>query len=298
MTDNQDRYRMIGIGELLWDILPDGRKLGGSPMNVAYHCQAAGIKSAVVSAIGSDQLGSEILEQVLKKDITTNLIQICDYRPTGTVSVLLNQGIPDFTIHQDVAWDEIQWNNTLKKLAKSIDAAAFGSLSQRNSISRQTIQKFLKSMKPESMRVFDINLRQQFHSKDVLKKTLELSNILKINDEELPVLANYLNITGTIKEQLHTLIESFSLKLIAYTMGASGSWLITKDSYSEMKAPKVKIADTVGAGDAFTGVLIAGLLKAKPLQIIHQEASDIAGWVCSQEGGTPGYETRHEQTNN
>lgn len=258
-------------------------------MNVAYHCQAAGIKSAVVSAIGNDKLGSEILEQVQEKEITTDYIQICNDRPTGTVSVNLNQGIPDFTIHPDVAWDEIQWNDQLEELAKSIDAAAFGSLSQRNSVSQKTIQSFLKSMKPDSLRVFDVNLRQNHHSVELLSDSLSLCNILKINDEELPILSGYLNITGTIKEQLHTLIDTYSLKLVAYTMGAKGSWLVTRDTYSEMHAPKVKIADTVGAGDAFTGVLLAGLLEGKPMKIIHQEATAVAGWVCSREGGTPDY---------
>lgn len=290
MTERLYKYQMVGIGELLWDILPeDGRKLGGSPMNVAYHCQAAGIKSAVVSAIGNDKLGSEIIEKVQEKEITTDYIQICDNSPTGTVSVKLNQGIPDFTIHPDVAWDEIQWNDQLEELAKSIDAAAFGSLSQRNSVSQKTIQSFLKSMKPDSLRVFDINLRQQFHSKELLKETLESSNILKINDEELPVLAKYLNLKGTVNEQLHALINSYSLNLVAYTMGAKGSWLLTKDSFSEMQAPKVKIADTVGAGDAFTGVMIAGLLKGKELEIIHQEATSVAGWVCGEAGAMPRY---------
>jgi len=289
MTNHQDKYRMAGIGELLWDILPDGRKLGGSPMNVAYHCLAAGIKSAVVSAIGNDKLGSEILEQVQGKEFSTDYIQICDDRPTGTVSVKLDQGTPDFTIHQDVAWDEIQWNNQLEELAKSIDAAAFGSLSQRNSVSRQTIQRFLKKMNPESLRVFDVNLRQNHHSAELLTDSISLCNILKINDEELPTLSVYMNLTGTIKEQLHTLLDTYSLKLVAYTMGAKGSWLLTKDTFSEMQAPEVRIADTVGAGDAFTGVLIAGLLKGKQLDLIHQEATEIAGWVCSQEGGTPGY---------
>lgn len=289
MINQQGKYRMAGIGELLWDILPDGRKLGGSPMNVAYHCQAAGIQSAVISAIGNDNSGSEILEQVQEKEITTDYIQICNNRPTGTVSVKLNQGIPDFTIHPNVAWDEIQWNDKLEELAKSIEATAFGSLSQRNPVSRQTIQSFLKSMNPDSLRVFDVNLRQQFHSKELLKETLELSNILKINDEELPVLAKYLNIKGTIKEQLHTLTEDYSLKFVAYTMGSEGSWLLTKDSFSEMKAPKVKIADTVGAGDAFTGILIAGLLKGKELKIIHQEATEVAAWVCRKAGAMPSY---------
>ena len=280
---------MAGIGEILWDLLPDGRKLGGSPMNVAYHCQAAGIHSTVISAIGTDALGAEIVEQVRAKKIPTSFIQICPNHPTGTVTVKLNDGIPDFTIHPDVAWDEIQWNVQLEKLADSLDAVAYGSLSQRNETSRSCIQHFLQSMKPDSLKVFDVNLRQDFHSLDLLKRCLELSTILKINDEELPVLAEYLHLKGPLKAQLHTLIEGFSLKLVAYTMGAKGSWLLTKDTFSEMEAPIVNIADTVGAGDAFTGVLIAGLLQGKTLEKIHQQATKTAAWVCTQQGGTPRY---------
>ena len=280
---------MAGIGELLWDLLPKGKQLGGSPMNVVYHCQAAGIKSVVVSAVGSDTLGAEIIKQVKKGGNSTEFIQICNDSPTGTVSVLLNHGIPDFTIHTDVAWDKLQWDNSLAELAKNIDAVAFGSLAQRDPVSRATINNFLNNMRPDSIRVFDINLRQNYHSKELISTALNRATLLKINDEELPVLADYLDLKGSVNDQIRNIMNSFNLDLVAYTRGSLGSVLYSPVLTSEITAPGVKIKDTVGAGDTFTAVMIAGLLKGKPLEEIHREASETAAWVCTQEGGTPPY---------
>ncbi len=287
MADQQNKYQMAGIGEVLWDLLPDGKQLGGSPMNVVYHCKSAGIKSVVVSAIGADDLGTEILDELKQKNLSSEYVQILPGRPTGTVTVKLTKGIPDFTIHPDVAWDEIKWSNNLESLAKSIDAVAFGSLSQRNKVTNNSILRFLKSMKPDSLRVFDVTLRQIFHSAELLDSSLKLSNILKLNDEELPVLAKYFRLKGPIKVQLLKLIRKYSLDLVAYTMGSEGSWLMTRNRISEMKAPEVQIEDTVGAGDAFTGVLIARLLQKKPLEEIHAGATAVAASVCTKAGGTP-----------
>lgn len=289
MTKPRTEFRMAGIGEILWDLLPDGKQLGGSPMNVVYHCQAAGIKSVVVSAVGSDSLGNEIIEKVRRIGNSTEYIQICTDRPSGTVSVLLNQGIPDFTIHKNVAWDQITWNDSLNKLAENLDAVAFGSLSQRDEISHTTIKKFLNHMQPDSIRVFDINLRQNYHSKKLISEALEMATILKINDEEMPVLSAYLNLEGSVYDQIKEIMGLYKLDLVAYTKGGLGSILFSKESISEMPATKVKIEDTVGAGDAFTGVLIAGLLKNMSLDEIHKEATEIAAWVCTKEGGTPPY---------
>lgn len=289
MTKPATKYRMAGIGEILWDLLPDGKQLGGSPMNVVYHCQAAGIKSVVVSAVGSDPLGNEIIEQVRQIGNSIEYIQRCTDRPSGTVSVLLNQGIPDFTIHNDVAWDKLQWNKPLETLAKNIDAVAFGSLAQRDPVSRNTINNFLNQMRPDSIRVYDINIRQHYHSKEQISTSLNFATILKINDDELPILAKYLDLKGSINDQIRNIMNKFDLNIVAYTKGELGSVLFSKESISEMPATKVKIQDTVGAGDTFTAVLITGLLQGKPLEEIHQEATDMASWVCSQQGGTPPY---------
>jgi fructokinase len=290
MTEGDNKYRMAGIGEILWDLLPDGRQLGGSPMNVVYHCNAAGINSVVVSAVGRDSNGKEILDLVCKKGNSTSFIHTLDSHPTGTVSVKLDMGIPDFTIHNDVAWDYIPWSNALLELAENIDAVAFGSLAQRNEVSRETIRKFISNMKPGSIRVFDINLRQDFHSREILDNSLKLATILKINDEELPVLANYYNISGSDYQIAKKLMEKFKLDLLALTRGSKGSTLFSREIISVKNAPEVKIKDTVGAGDTFTGVMIAGLLKNKPIEEIHKDAVETAAWVCSKEGGTPAYE--------
>jgi len=289
MTEGANKYQMAGIGEILWDLLPDGRQLGGSPMNVVYHCQAAGINSVIVSAVGKDKPGRDILEMVESKNNSTEYIQILDDYPTGTVSVLLNRGIPDFTIHENVAWDYISWSEKLKNLAKTIDALAFGSLAQRNRVSGDTIRQFISHMKPGSIRLFDINLRQHFHSLEILVESLQMASILKINDEELPVLANYLKLDGSVFQNVQLIIQKFNLDLVALTRGSNGSTLYTDNVVSVKNAPEVDIKDTVGAGDTFTGVLIAGLLKNRPIEEIHKDAVETAAWVCTQEGGTPAY---------
>ena len=289
MTEGGNKYRMAGIGEILWDLLPDGRQLGGSPMNVVYHCNAAGINSVVVSAVGRDSNGKEILDLVVKKGNSTRFIQTLDSHPTGTVSVKLDKGIPDFTIHNDVAWDYIPWNDELMELSKSIDAVAFGSLAQRNEVSRGTIRRFISNMKPGSIRDFDINLRQDFHSIEILGRSLELATILKINDEELPVLAKYYGLSGSDYQVARDLMKMFNLDLIALTRGSKGSTLFAGEIISVKNAPEVEIKDTVGAGDTFTGVMIAGLLKNKSIEEIHKDAVEAAAWVCSKEGGTPPY---------
>lgn len=278
---------MAGIGEVLWDLLPEGRQLGGSPLNVVYHCQLAGIQSVVVSAIGQDAAGVDILELFTEKKLDPSYLQRSSSFPTGAVTVELDQGIPNFIIHPDVAWDAIQWNDSLQKLAQSLDAVAFGSLPQRNPLSRETIRKFLKQLPENSLKVFDINLRQNFHSAELLEDSLNLCNILKINDEELPVLTGYLGIKGSIDQQIQKILTEFQLKMIAFTEGARGSKLFTPTAFSVLNAPKVPIRDTVGAGDAFTGVLIAGLLHKKSLKEIHKEATQTAAWVCSEAGAMP-----------
>ena len=294
MTNLETDYRMAGIGELLWDILPDGKQMGGSPMNVVYHCQASGIQSVVISAVGNDSLGDEIIKQVKVGGNSPDFIQISKDKPTGTVSVSLNKGIPDFNIHKDVAWDKLEWNDSLKELAGSLDAVAFGSLAQRDPVSRDTIKKFIREMRPDSIRVFDINLRQDYHSKELIKQALEMANVLKINDEEMPVLTEYFNLEGSVYDQIKLLIKLFNLDLVAFTKGSQGSVLYSQELTSIRSSSKVEVKDTVGAGDTFTGVLISGLLNKKPLEVIHMEASEKAAWVCSQQGGTPPYMTKEK----
>jgi len=279
---------VAGIGELLWDMLPEGKQLGGAPCNFAYHASQAGCESFVVSALGTDEPGKEILDLFGELALDTSCVQQKSDFPTGTVTVSLDtNGIPSYIIHENVAWDHIAWNPSLEALAKEVDAVCFGSLAQRNPESRQTILNFLKSTGADCLRVFDINLRQSFFSREIIYQSLELSTILKLNDDELPVVAGILGISGTDEELLMQILKMFDLRLIALTKGAKGSLLFTEKEHSFTEVPKVEIADTVGAGDSFTAVLVAGLLQNHDLKKIHEKATRIAAYVCTQKGATP-----------
>ncbi len=278
------KFKVAGIGELLWDVLPSGKQIGGAPFNFAYHAGQVGCESYVISAIGNDKLGTEILEKANQLGIYSDYIQKNKYS-TSTVTVRLDQnGHPDYTIHENVAWDYMQWHSDMNELSEKIDAVCFGSLAQRNPVSAETIYSFLEAVKPSCLKVFDINLRQQYYNKENIYKSLQLTNVLKLNDEELPVLSGYFQLTGNVNDQLNLLIEKFNLEYIVYTMGSKGSIIITSGDYSVMEAPKVKVRDTVGAGDAFTATFIAGLLHKKSIAEIHKIATEVAAVVCTQVG--------------
>ena len=278
---------VAGIGELLWDVLPAGKQLGGAPCNFAFHAMQAGCTSYVISAIGNDELGSELKNLIRRLEISNKYIQENEF-PTSTVTIELDEnGHPDYTIHENVAWDHIGWNKDLERLAKELDAVCFGSLAQRNPESEQSIISFLAATRPDCLKVFDINLRQNYYSKALIMNSLELSDILKLNENELPVVSGYLGIKGNQDFQLDQIRRHFSLKYIVYTQGSNGSIILTDTERSFAEAPDVQIADTVGAGDSFTAIFIAGLLKGVPLKEIHKKASEIAAYVCTQKGATP-----------
>lgn len=278
------KYKVASIGELLWDILPSGKQLGGAPFNFAYHAKQAGCDAYVISAIGKDDLGREIMERVIQLNIYSKYIQSNIY-PTGTVEVILDKaGQPDYKMYENVAWDFITYHKDMEKLSQKLDAVCFGSLAQRNHVSAETIYSFLEELNPLCIKVFDINLRQHYYNKEKVKRSLQLANILKLNNEELPILSEYFNLTGSIKKQLYDLMNIFNLSFVVYTMGSNGSVILSPDDYSEMKAPKVKVQDTVGAGDAFTATFISGILQKKSLAEIHIKATDIAAFVCTQNG--------------
>jgi fructokinase len=284
----QKSYKVAGIGELLWDLLPEGKQLGGAPCNFAYHAFQAGCQPFVISALGTDDSGDEIFARFDELGLDKSYVQQMHDYPTGTVTVSLdNNGIPSYIIHENVAWDNIGWNSSLESLAKSVDAVCFGSLAQRNSVSQQTILKFLEATQPDCLRVFDINLRQAFYTADIIIRSLELANILKLNEDELPVVAELLGLHGNDDELLAQLMKHFSLILIALTKGEKGSFLLTEKEQSYMEVPKVKIADTIGAGDSFTAILVSGLLNKKELKRIHDAATQVAAFVCTQNGATP-----------
>ena len=278
---------VAGIGELLWDMLPSGKQLGGAPCNFAFHAQQAGCESIVISAVGMDNLGKELVDTMTQLGLAPDFVQVNVF-PTSTVTIMLDEhGHPDYTIHEEVAWDHILMTEQILNVSGNLDAVCFGSLAQREEVSANTIALLLLSLNPDCLKVFDINLRQNYYSKETILRSLSLSDVLKLNDDELPVVAGFTEISGDISGQLHQLIDLFDLKYIVYTMGSKGSIIVSRDDYSYIEAPKVEVADTVGAGDAFTAVFIAGILNGFPLASIHRKATEIAALVCTKKGATP-----------
>jgi len=285
----EDSFTLVGLGEILWDMLPTGKQLGGAPANFAYHAQALGAKGMVVSCIGDDELGKEILSQLGELGLDCAYIAADKTHRTGTVTVKLDaNGVPDFTIHKNVAWDFIPLSPALLELAARADTVCFGSLCQRSDVSRDTVRRFLKETKSECLRIFDINIRQSYYSKDVVHAMLELSNVLKLNDDELPLVARLLDIKGAESEILAELVARYKLRLVVLTKGAEGSRLYGKDGDSTCEGiPPAKIADTVGAGDAFTAAVAVDLLRGRNMDEINAHANRVASFVCSQDGATP-----------
>jgi fructokinase len=278
--------KVIGIGEILWDLLPEGKQLGGAPANFAYHAQQLGLQSSIISAVGKDNLGEEILQNIDNADIISFIDKID--RPTGTVSVQLDKnGIPKYIIHENVAWDFISPSERALEFAKRSNAVCFGSLAQRSETSYYSIQEILNMMPVDALKVFDINMRQHFYNEEIIYNSLEKANILKINEDEILVFADMFNISGDEKEIIHHIIHKHHLKLLALTKGDKGSWLVSSMEESYLDTPGVPVADTVGAGDSFTAAMVAGLLKGNPLKEVHQKAVDISAYVCTQQGATP-----------
>lgn len=289
---------VIGLGEALFDCLPTGRKLGGAPANFAYHVSQFGFDSCAISAIGNDELGQEIIDTFDKVGLHYCLPKV-DF-PTGTVQVTLNeQGIPQYEIKLGVAWDNIPLTPELTNLAQHAQAVCFGSLAQRSEVSRATIQHFLESTPKDTLKVFDINLRQRWYNREVIETSLQHCNILKINDEELDIVAPMLLSVTTDPAALiaadkekavrvcRALIELYELKMLILTCGTNGSYVITKDKCSFIPTPKVEVADTVGAGDSFTATFIAKILAGASIEQAHEMAVKVSAYVCTQSGAMP-----------
>lgn len=283
----EKNLHVVGIGELLWDLLPGGRQLGGAPANFAFHAQNLGAESSMVSSVGSDDLGGEILQALRDLNLNISFIQLNPRHKTGVVKVKLSGGIPEYTIKNNVAWDFIGWAPELKFLAEKADAVCFGSLAQRNTVSRKSILHFLKKTRPGCLRVFDINLRQNYYNREIIGESMELASVLKLNDEELAVVAEIFSFKGPDGIVLEKLMERFKLELVAFTKGSRGSLLKTSGQESFLKVPKVEVSDTVGAGDAFTAAMVMAKLKGKGLTEIHRAANEVAAFVCSNTGATP-----------
>ena len=280
---------VVGMGEALWDVLPEGKKIGGAPANFAYHVSQFGLSSCVVSAIGDDALGKEIIENFTSKGLD-QLIAEVPY-PTGTVQVEIDQtGIPLYDIKENVAWDNIPYTEHLDALAKRTKAVCFGSLAQRNVVSRETINHFLDTMPKDddSLIVFDVNLRQGFYNKEILCKSMQNCNILKINDEELITVSRMFGYPGIdLQDKCWILLGKYNLKMLILTCGINGSYVFTPGNVSFQPTPKVEVADTVGAGDSFTAAFIASILKRKSVTEAHSIAVKTSAYVCTQKGAMP-----------
>lgn len=279
---------IIGIGEVLWDLLPTGPQLGGAPANFASHAQALGARAQVVTRIGNDALGRDVLERFGRVNLPVETVQLDGARPTGTVTVALTgQGLPQFVIREDVAWDRIEVTPEALAAVRGADAVCFGSLAQRSSVSRASIQRLLAAAPDPALVIFDANLRQKFYSKELIEQSLRFANVLKLNDDELSVFTEMFSLSGGIRPRIEQLSEMFELKVAVLTCGSNGSFVFDRKSWSEQLPKPVEVVDTVGAGDAFTAALALGLLKNMALGEVHAFAAEVARYVCSQAGATP-----------
>ncbi len=280
---------IIGMGEALWDVLPTGKKIGGAPANFAFHVSQFGLPSCVVSAIGDDTLGNEIIENFTSKGLNQHIEKV-PY-PTGTVQVEIDQaGIPQYDIKENVAWDNIPYTDELEALAKRTKAVCFGSLAQRNIVSRTTINKFLDAMpkNDDTLIVFDVNLRQGFYNKEILCNSMQKCNILKINDEELVTVSRMFGYPGIdLQDKCWILLGKYNLKMLILTCGINGSYVFTPGNVSFYPTPKVEVADTVGAGDSFTAAFISSIIKGKEIKEAHRLAVETSAFVCTKKGAMP-----------
>lgn len=282
------RPTAVGIGELLWDLLPEGKEMGGAPANFAYHARMLGAEGIIVSRVGDDDLGREMLAGLRERGLDVSYIGLDPGFPTGTVSVEVGKdGQPRFTIHEGVAWDRLVLGPEHESLAGRADIACFGTLAQRGPAARAAIEAFLGKVPAGCLRVFDVNLRQAYFSRDLIIGNLKRCHALKLNDSELPVLGDMLGLGGGEEERLAKLVRDFRLKAAALTRGEKGSLLCGPDGEMAEHAgvKPERMADTVGAGDAFAAAFAMGLLAGESLAVIGEKANRLASYVCSRPGG-------------
>ena len=287
MNNSQQNY-IVGIGEALWDMLPEGRKIGGAPANFTYHVSQFGLDAVAVSAVGDDELGAEIRQTFEEKDLQTQLATV-PY-PTGTVAVTLDaKGIPHYEICEGVAWDNIPFSPELEALARNTIAVCYGTLAQRNSVSRKTIESFIAAMPADGIKICDINLRGTFYNKEILESSMRACDILKINDEEIDEVSRLLGAEfPTQRMAALNLMSRYEIDILILTCGTNGSYIYSIDgTESFLPTPKVQVADTVGAGDSFTGAFIAALLCGKDIKKAHALAVEVSAYVCTQNGAMP-----------
>ena len=280
---------IVGLGELLWDIFPTGKHLGGAPANFAYNINCLGDQGIVATAVGNDLLGREIIDRLKQINLSVDYLQNSPQHLTGIASVKVNAiGQPVFKITEKVAWDFLEWTPEWEKLALSADAVCFGSLSQRSEQSYKTIQYFLETAKDNALSVFDVNIRQPYCSSKIVLDSLKLADVVKLNSEELDWVAQLAGLDrNNAKSSARKLMRSFQIQLICVTRGASGSWLVSLDDVVEHSGFPVKVVDTVGSGDAFTAMLTYLYLRGKSLEMIGEAGNRLGSWVASKPGATP-----------
>lgn len=279
--------KIVGLGEALWDVLPEGKKLGGAPANFAYHAGQFGLDTLAISAVGEDQLGDETLSALKEKGLRYIMPRVPF--PTGTVQVELDaQGVPAYEIREGVAWDNIPFTPEMEKVARSCKAVCWGSLAQRHEVSRNTIHRFLDATPPTCLKIFDINLRQTFYDEEVIRASLKRCNILKINDEELVTIGRLFGYPGLdMSNKCWLILGKYNLDMLVLTCGVNGSYVFKPGAMTFIETPKVDVADTVGAGDSFTASFCAAILKGLSVSDAHQLAVETSAYVCTCNGAMP-----------
>jgi len=279
---------LIGLGELLWDVLPGGERLGGAPANFSYHAAALGAVSLPVSTVGMDERGERALRELEAKGLSTAGIAVTDRYPTGYVEAILDdRGVATYRFPDDVAWDHLEINDAARAAATRAAAVCFGTLCRRSPDSRRVIEGYLRRLPPAVVKVFDVNLRQHFYSPEIVRTSLEQADIVKLNDDELVVLSGYFQLTGDASNQLRQLRERFGLELAILTRGGQGSLLVSAAEISDHPGITASLVDTIGAGDSFTAMVTMGILLGLPLTEINDRANRLAAWVCSRPGAMP-----------
>lgn len=281
-------FNVIGIGEVLWDLMPAGPQLGGAPANFAYHAQGLGANAQVITRVGNDPLGREVQTRFRHSGFSETTVQVDDHHPTGTVTVALTgDGVPQFTICENVAWDHLTMTPPALAAVRAADAVCFGSLAQRHVSSRAALHELLAAAPANALRIFDINLRQRFYSREVIEQSLRHANVLKLNEDELAIMAGMFALGGEARQQVQALANGFGLQYTVLTSGPKGSLIHHQGRWSEQPPQAVSVVDTVGAGDAFTAALTLGILNRMELDEAHGLAAEVARYVCGQSGATP-----------
>lgn len=278
------KLRIAGIGELLWDVLPESENLGGAPVNFAYNVNELGAIGIPLSTVGHDARAEKAIELLQEKEVDTRAITRIN-RSTGYVQVAVNQnGVASYIFPEDVAWDHLQINEYGKGIMEHLDGVCFGTLAQRSHVSQETIYRYLDGLKKETVKVYDINLRQNFYSAEIIESSLHRADIFKLNDEELEIVSTLMALTGQTEEVIDTLLGRYNLKMVILSMGEKGSCLVTPTKTSHHPGYKAKVVDTIGAGDAFTAAATICYLQGLTLDEMNEQANRVASFVCSQRG--------------